>query len=363
MARLTLFQYRFTAAVVITLITLATIFAVRGTFSTFSDTLDLSLRDMLYRQSVHPTPVHPEITVVTIDNASLQSEASGGLGRWQDMRRTAMARVIDHLHRDGAAVIGIDALYSEPSVHPVDDAILGHAVSAAQSVVLGSSVRDSSGILLPISTIGTGAIGIGYFDQTPHPVNSTIYGIEPFLSVSGGFQQAFALTVLQKYYDTLYGQVSPFSQTVHENGTFDFYATEQERITPPITPVAGIRQMLIDWNTPKDYRTISYADVYYDRYDHAFIKDHIVLIGATATTLDDLKRTPIGIIPGIYVHANIINTIMEHAYIVPLSVMREGIVLILSLLMLSLIGVYVRRWYLLLTVVACSFGGFFVGYV
>lgn len=49
--------------------------------------------------------------LVTIDDATLKNTKDGGLGRWQDFRRSYYAQVIDNLKRDGAAVIGIDVLF------------------------------------------------------------------------------------------------------------------------------------------------------------------------------------------------------------------------------------------------------------
>ena len=62
---------------------------------------------------------------------------------------------------------------------------------------------------------------------------------------------------------------------------------------------------------------ISAGDVYDGKFQSDFFKDKYVLIGASAQGLFDLVKNPLGVtIPGVEVHANIIENIIDQSYLV-----------------------------------------------
>ena len=62
---------------------------------------------------------------------------------------------------------------------------------------------------------------------------------------------------------------------------------------------------------------ISAGDVYDGKFQSDFFKDKYVLIGASAQGLFDLVKTPLGVtIPGVEVHANVIENILDKSYLI-----------------------------------------------
>ena len=62
---------------------------------------------------------------------------------------------------------------------------------------------------------------------------------------------------------------------------------------------------------------ISASDVYEGNFSKEFFKDKYVLIGASAQGLFDLVKTPLGTtIPGVEVHANVIENILDKSYLI-----------------------------------------------
>jgi CHASE2 domain-containing sensor protein len=62
---------------------------------------------------------------------------------------------------------------------------------------------------------------------------------------------------------------------------------------------------------------ISAGDVYDGKFKKDFFKNKYVLIGASAQGLFDLVKTPLGVtIPGVEVHANVIENILDQSYLV-----------------------------------------------
>ena len=62
---------------------------------------------------------------------------------------------------------------------------------------------------------------------------------------------------------------------------------------------------------------ISASSVYDEKFEEDFFKDKYVLIGASAQGLFDLVKIPLGtVIPGVEVHANVIENILDNSYLV-----------------------------------------------
>ncbi|SDJ04405.1 CHASE2 domain-containing protein [Variovorax sp. OV700] len=92
------------------------------------------------------------------------------------------------------------------------------------------------------------------------------------------------------------------------------------------------------------FRYVAAADVLEGRLAPGELKDKIVLVGATAPGLQDLRATPVGAgFPGVEVHANVVSAMLDHRLLaVPdyaagyevLSLLAAGLVLALGLSLL-----------------------------
>lgn len=76
----------------------------------------------------------------------------------------------------------------------------------------------------------------------------------------------------------------------------------------------------INYSGPKStFLTIPIIDLLNGKIPSSVTKDAIVLIGATADDLHDIFNTPFGPVPGVEIHANIVETILTQNYRSPLS--------------------------------------------
>ena len=90
---------------------------------------------------------------------------------------------------------------------------------------------------------------------------------------------------------------------------------------------------------------ISASDIFYDQFDKENVQDKIVLIGSSAQGIFDLVKTPTDkIIPGVEVHANIIENILLNDFLITNSTTKliENIILILSLILVVIFTSYIR---------------------
>jgi CHASE2 domain-containing sensor protein/tRNA A-37 threonylcarbamoyl transferase component Bud32 len=120
------------------------------------------------------------------------------------------------------------------------------------------------------------------------------------------------------------------------------------------------------------FTTISLADIlipenWQNRFQNgAFFRNKLVLLGATDRTIGDIKTTPLGLMPGVEVHANAIATIMQQRSLRPLLSNRAltGLLVFAAVLSAALLQASVKKpgWRLLWSLglmsawLGCSYG-------
>ena len=96
---------------------------------------------------------------------------------------------------------------------------------------------------------------------------------------------------------------------------------------------------------------VSASDIYENNFDQTNIKDKIVLIGSSAEGVFDLVKIPTGkIVPGVQVHANIIENILSKDFLKINYVTKivENIILLISLIVILVIVNYFKPIYSIL---------------
>jgi len=79
-----------------------------------------------------------------------------------------------------------------------------------------------------------------------------------------------------------------------------------------------ISRLLVNYHGPtRTYPYVSFADVVQHKFAPGTFKDKIVLVGASATGLSDLRATPFGSLdyPGVEIHANVIDNILNQQFL------------------------------------------------
>lgn len=216
-------------------------------------------------------------------------------------------------------------------------------------------------VIYPTETLRASAKSIGYFQPLLDPINDLVYGIAPILQIkTGEVFEPFSLATLRTYLDTANAiETKTNSGALNYEGYVKFHTGKYEFI--PLAQT-GKNEVLINY-IPRDlsFPTISFADVYNDSFDPALVKDKIVFIGSTATALHDEFFTPVGIVPGVSVHLNLVNTILNGSYLSYLAPWSEYAIIVLLAFALTLFLMHVenRAYQLIYSFVALTIGGFF----
>ncbi|MDP1931869.1 MAG: adenylate/guanylate cyclase domain-containing protein [Gammaproteobacteria bacterium] len=330
------------------------------------DRLDSLIYDQ--RFNLMPKPVkNPDhkIVVVDLDERSLQAE---GQFPWD---RVKMGQLVEKLEQYGVLVTGFDITFPEPQrnlvrdlLSRVDDDQLQDGVaeelllledeldadsyfaraigSPAMDVVLALSFN-------PIEAVQYGALPNSIFSIDESIVDSV--SLQEMAGYTGNIpvlqEQASGAGIMNqlpdvdgivrrvplvvRYQDQLYPTLALEMARVY------FFEDSFELVTQPMgnqLQVEGIRigrnagqyelstdaraQVLVPYvgrsflSGQGQYPYVSATDVLNERIDPAILENALVLVGTTATGLLDLRSTPMeAVYPGVEVHANILNGILD----------------------------------------------------
>jgi adenylate cyclase len=214
-------------------------------------------------------PAPRTVAVVAIDDATLDT-----LRERPPLRRSRYAAVIDRLRAAGARLVVLDVQFTERTVPREDNALVA-ALGRARPTVLGASEVDARG--------RTNVLG-GVANQRAFGVRvgSVNFRLEP-----GGVYRRLP------------------------------YAVDRLKTLPVVAagvagrPAAPFGEHWIDYaGPPGTIRTLSFADVLDG--SASGVKGRIVVVGASAPTLQDLHATPTGaLMSGPEIEANAIDTLLR----------------------------------------------------
>ncbi len=200
-----------------------------------------------------------DVVVVSVDDPTFDYFEDHGLRSQWPFPRRYYARVIDDLHRDGARAIAIDIQFTEPT-DAIDDDALYDAVARAGNVVLATTEVNSQG--------GTDVLGGDANLRRAHALAAT----SNLPADAGG--------VIRRYPYLMLDRRSFAVATAAVAGH----------------PISAARfthdEALIDFRGPPGaIRTVSLSTVYSGRAAPGLFRGKVVVIGASAPTLQDLHQT------------------------------------------------------------------------
>jgi adenylate cyclase len=130
-----------------------------------------------------------------------------------------------------------------------------------------------------------------------------------------------------------------------------------------VRPNDGESRLLVNYNGPvRTYPYVSFADVALKKFPPGTFKDRIVLVGASATGIGDLRVTPFGSLdfPGVEIHANVIDNILNQHFLLhggKQALTDIGFILLFGLPLGLWLAMVQPRWMVLGLVLMAPFAG------
>ncbi|HEX8665664.1 MAG TPA: adenylate/guanylate cyclase domain-containing protein [Beijerinckiaceae bacterium] len=287
-------------------------------------------------------PASP-VRVVAIDDESLER-----LGQWP-WPRAKVAELIGRLTEAGAAAVVLDVLFSEPeraerAPESDGDRALAEAVAKGK-VVLGLAFAEQgarpafkagfaaagddprpflprfNGALLPLAPLREGAAGLGSMNFVPDR-DLVVRELPTVFNVAGELVPSLSAEAMRVAQDA-----STFVIRA-SNASGDRTFGEKTGITSikigAIETLTGPNGAIrIRYAGTRPERRIAAWRILSGEFDRRSIEGAIVLFGATASALYDLRATPLeNAVPGIDIHAEMIESVLAGAHLTRPDFMR-----------------------------------------
>ena len=310
-----------------------------------------------------PGTVDDRVVIVAIDEASLNE-----VGRWP-WSRDVLARMVDQLYDHyRARMVGFDVVFAERDqssglrvLQRLADGALSDNTDFMEQYRALASDLDRDQTFARALEERNAVLGFFFRNRVDPDSNATVGMLPPALGTSGtdglerlpivspeGYganlpvlQQAAAgggffdnplvgrdgvfrrVPLVQEYAGDLYGLLALEAaraalgwpevelEVAHEgNG---YRAMESVRVGSREIPVDEQGAVLVPYRGPQhSFPYVSAADILDGTADPSILEDRIVLVGATAAGLLDLRSTPVqNVYPGVEVHANIVSGILD----------------------------------------------------
>jgi adenylate cyclase len=336
-----------------------------------------------------------ETVIAVIDEKSLTE-----LGRWPWSRAT-IAKLVDVLKDSGAKAVGFDIVFAEPEEHPIideitdiekdlkrtgkinpgivnvlnkkkkeadTDAILAKSIKQAGNVTLGyffymsekdighmkaeamdeaakyiadskyqlvqyfgkplaDPVMEALAVAPNIKPLSEAAENSGFFNAFPDTDGTNRWSTLA-INFRDNYYPSLSMAVLEQYLDW------PTTSLLMTD-----YGLEGIKIGDTVIPTDEAGRVLINYLGPiQTFPYYSIADIVNGRIDKAALENKIVLVGATATGIYDLRVTPFSAVyPGIEIHATVIDNILHESFIKRPG--WTGLIDILAIILLGLAAV------------------------
>ena len=362
----------------------------------FFTTVELKTYDYRVRMTSDPASARRDIVLVSIDDSSIR-RLEPNVGRWP-WPRVVHSSLIDFLTRAPAKVIVYDVLFTErqQGTFQVDDATwsgaesdraLAASAARAGNVVFAADVTADElaqlgnpgverlragqpfpadqafearpGVILPYDELTDAAAAVGH-NFSIYDADGPVRRTAPFVRVGDVGVPSLAVAAVM-----LAGPVK--SEAIRREH-------EALRVGPALAPLVPssipslygpetrAERMLIRFTGPvlKDgkptYQDYSFYDLFYSEQqilagekptvDPAVFRGKIVVIGTTAAGLSDLYTVPFaeGKMPGMQVHANIIDDLLSQRFMRPIGAGPDLLVLVGCALAVGVAGTALAVW-------------------
>ncbi|MCX5679488.1 MAG: CHASE2 domain-containing protein, partial [Candidatus Omnitrophica bacterium] len=279
-----------------------------------------STTDLLIQQRRYISPLPKaikDITIVTIDEGSLKRLRQ----RWP-MSRGIYASFIKRLSFEETKplTIGMDLFFSGPSEISEDDVLLAEAMKKSANSIIVSYLNETGVMIEPEDILTKSAAGVG-FVSAPRDNDLVVRETYPMMFLANGsFVYSFPLLTYTE------------SRGIDLDKAF-YRATDACFVTPDVEGRDGILKIPLDsarrtmrinyFAKTEDFKTIPLWEALVSSAAENIFKNKIVLIGTIVEIHHDVYPTPLGIMPGVVINANIVMNIISKRWLVllPLWVM------------------------------------------
>jgi adenylate cyclase len=351
-------------------------------FDKLNNNFDEKLRDIFFeiRGEIKSSN---QVVIIDIDEKSIDA-----LGQWP-FSRLHMAQVLANLANANVGIVGIDIIFAEsdrnsPSLMAKElglegefrnnDEILGNVIAQTPSILGYYFSNDKSKNIEPNANttfdlnVSSNIIEFQSAVTSIEPIAKNAYSSGFFNALSDYNGKITKMPLIMKYKDTIYPSLS-FEMINLASGTqkvkvlkddYSIYALQLNNLTIPVDQYGFMR---VNFRGPqRSFKYLSFIDILNGTFDAKDIEGKFVLIGTSTTTLADLRATVYDLsMPGVEIHANVIDNILQGDFLYKPSYVTvfDMLVILLLTILLGIILLQLSSFMMIVFVLLLSSGIYF----
>ncbi len=309
----------------------------------FFYSIDKSIQSNLYLKPViilndNNEKVTKNLVVLKIDEKTIKA-----LWRFP-FKRTVYPKLIENLNNLWASIIAFDIIFADRTDKNIDKRF-AESIKKAWNIVLWTAILNWNLIEKPLYIFEKNVLNYWYFQPVVDRRTNVVYDFVPKAKFRNWEYNVFGISILKSYYSKIFKDNSYLDDTWKY--TKNYFVLKDIKI--PLERKNSHR-ILINFLNSNSYKSYSFIDLYdknselYKKLKQSnWLKDKIILIWATAKGIKDIFLTPIWIKYWVYIHADILNTILTKNFLIYFDKNLE----ILILFLLIILSVYInitRNW-------------------
>ncbi len=303
-----------------------TILVCVGLLLNLIEPLEVKTQDYRFSRALDQS-VSKNIVLIAIDDEDLNK-----YGKWP-LKRSIHGRVIDTLKKAGAAVIGLDIMFSIPSADSSEDEFLARSIREAGNVILAyrynpvSTMVDTQNFKNELTEeaicqvfsnvcLDRGFVNIDFDYLNPDGV---LRNVELFRKFDDLKRFSLPLIIAREFLRFKNSGKEIPIETGKSNikigetnvPLFQFNSYSASGLTPHqcyMIKYNGVFQSGI-------FPSFTYSEVLDGIIPPEVFKGKVILIGAQSAALVDVKLSPLGTTPGMYMNAQVIDNIINRDFI------------------------------------------------
>ncbi len=311
-------------------------------FFNFFEPLEVKTQDFRFKRNTNQK-VSENVVLISITDEDIAN-----YGPWP-FKRSIHARLIDYLKSAGAAVIGFDIIFSMKSEDASDDIAFIDSLRSAGNVILANRFIKSEHMIdtktfresydiddsHPDFKAAAGSSGFVNVDFEEHNPDGVVRNVELLKEINGTLEVSLSLkmelALIQHRKNSLAALENP-GYSISAGGTripvFDYYTFSHYSVKKSSA-------YIIKFNG--DSKTGLFPEFSYTQILNptekqlpaSIFRGKAVIVGAQSALLPDIKLSPLGIIPGMEINAQIVDNIINEDFVARPARSVSALVLIL----------------------------------
>ena len=277
-----------------------------------------------------------KILIIGIDEKSIDR-----FGRWP-WDRNILAKGMENLQ--SAGVVGFDMVFSEPTAH---DAELATAIGSLQNSVCGFFLRKKASTPAnkeQLAILADSSLDLlqSKLQEDTHFLSANAVELNDLTLLQSCTMQGAFSTILSEdklyrdypiaffYEDTLYPSLALQMLRLYLNEDIDYIDTRTLKLGKEKLHLDERGFVRLNFYDKKEYKVISFSDIYDGKISKELLKNRLVLLGITEVGVGDVVSTPIGSLYGVFLHATFLSNFLNDEFIVS-SLWIDTLILFITL--------------------------------